>query len=621
MTSILAALLLGSPAHAIPAQFTHQGRLLDAEGAPLDGEATITFRVTDAESGGDTLWEEAITVTLTNGFYAAVLGSDEAGNPLDTEVWGVAPVWLELQLDGEDAMAPRSAINAVPYATLATVAEEVAGGPVDASEIAVGGTPVVNEAGEWVGPTPTVSWSDIEGMPEDFADGVDDDTDTDTDSFAELGTSCLDGDIPVWDSISAVWACDLDQDSLADIACTEGQLIAWGDDATGWVCADDVDTFLTEEDVDAMVADNGYAMASEIFSGSFLDLVDLAPGLADGDDDTQLTPEEVDAIVADNGYAMATDVFSGSYDDLTGVPPDADTLAATACEDGQILVYELATGTWACGDDTDTTLSSPEVRAIVEAVAGLALQAGASVDGSAVLTQSSHGDDAHTHHSATSDGLHITPASVALSGSDTQLVDGEIDLGSAADDALTSTMVQTLTGGGDADTLHTHAASSSGGSGRSGYLGVTSTPRAGDATLEVMENDCAAAYGAARMCRMSQIKNSYPAPRPDTQSWVVLDTTNNPSAGNDGYNMRVAEFGSGYDGISSRDYVILGHEAGFAYNCAKSGTPGLFVTTESPSTSLGYAAYQLHGVSILPSGRLDRVSCDNSFTVACCGPL
>ena len=48
--------------------------------------------------------------------------------------------------------------------------------------------------------------------------------------------------------------------------------------------------------------------------------MDLAPGLADGDDDTQLTPEEVDAIVADNGYAMATDVFSGSYSDLTGTP-------------------------------------------------------------------------------------------------------------------------------------------------------------------------------------------------------------------------------------------------------------------------------------------------------------
>ena len=50
---------------------------------------------------------------------------------------------------------------------MATVAEEVSGGPVDASEIAVGGTPVVNEAGEWVGPAPTVSWSEITDMPAD----------------------------------------------------------------------------------------------------------------------------------------------------------------------------------------------------------------------------------------------------------------------------------------------------------------------------------------------------------------------------------------------------------------------------------------------------------------------
>ena len=75
---------------------------------------------------------------------------------------------------------------------------------------------VVNELGEWVGPAPTVAWSDIEGMPEDFADGIDDDTDTDTDSFAALGTSCLDGDIPVWDSVLVEWVCDMDQDTLAD---------------------------------------------------------------------------------------------------------------------------------------------------------------------------------------------------------------------------------------------------------------------------------------------------------------------------------------------------------------------------------------------------------------------
>ena len=270
MGSLLTTLLLfGAAAHAVPAQFTHQGRLLDADGAPLEDEATITFRVTDSESGGTALWEDEITVLLTNGFYSAVLGASE-DNPLDTDVLSQAPVWLELQLDGEGAMTPRSPIHAVPYATMATVAEEVSGGPVDASEIAVDGTPVVNELGEWVGPAPTVNWSDIEGVPEDFADG------TDTDSFAALGTSCLDGNIPVWESVMGAWVCG-------------------------------IDAVLTEDEVDSMVMDNGYAMASEVFSSSFLDLTDLPDGLEDGDDNTQLTETEVDDMVSDNGYTLATE--------------------------------------------------------------------------------------------------------------------------------------------------------------------------------------------------------------------------------------------------------------------------------------------------------------------------
>jgi polyhydroxyalkanoate synthesis regulator phasin len=289
MRSVLSALcLFASTAHAVPAQFTHQGRLLDADGAPLEDEATIMFRVTDSEVGGTALWEETITTPLTNGFYSAILGASE-DNPLDTDVLSQAPAWLELQLDGEPAMFPRSPIHAVPYATMATVAEEISGGPVDASQIAVDGTPVVNELGEWVGPAPVVSWSDIEGMPEDFADGIDDDTVTDSDSFAALGTSCLDGDIPVWDSVLIEWVCGLD-------------------------------AVLTEDEVDAIVADNGYAMESEVFSSSFLDLVDVPDGLDDGD--SVLTESEVDSMVADNGYAMALDVFSRMFSDLVGIPED-----------------------------------------------------------------------------------------------------------------------------------------------------------------------------------------------------------------------------------------------------------------------------------------------------------
>jgi hypothetical protein len=392
MRSVLTAFcLFASTAHAVPAQFTHQGRLLDADGAPLGDEATIMFRVTDSEVGGTALWEETITTSLTNGFYSAVLGASD-DNPLDTDVLSQAPVWLELQLDGEPAMFPRSPINAVPYATMATVAEELFGGPVDASHIAVDGTPVVNELGEWVGPAPTVNWTDIEGMPEDFADGIDDDTDTDTDSFAALGTSCLDGDIPVWDSVLVEWVCDMDQDTLAGIGCLDGQLIRWSGDAVGWMCADDADTLLTEDEVDAMVSDNGYAMASEVFSGSFLDLVDVAPGLADGDDDTQLTEDEVDAMVSDNGYAMAVDGFGGSFTELTDLPDgledgddNTDTLLDLDCAAGEIAV-QTESG-WACStiaeqldadsdgamvwldcDDTTSTLGSTLLDADCDSV-------------------------------------------------------------------------------------------------------------------------------------------------------------------------------------------------------------------------------------------------------------
>ena len=268
-------ILFSGAAQAVPAQFTHQGRLLGTDGTPLEGTTTLTFRVTNADAGGDILWEEAITVTLNSGFYSAVLGADEDGNPLDAEVFGQAPVWLELQVDGEEAMTPRSPVNAVPYATLATIAEELSGGPVDASEIAVGGTPIVNEAGEWVGPPSTISWTEIEGIPPGFADGIDDDIDTDT--LATLGLSCLDGDIPVWDGVVGSWGCG-------------------------------VDAVLTPEEVDDIVADNGFAMADDLFSGSFLDLSDVPAGLSDGDDNTQLSEDEVDEMVADNGYLTSADL-------------------------------------------------------------------------------------------------------------------------------------------------------------------------------------------------------------------------------------------------------------------------------------------------------------------------
>lgn len=68
-----------------------------------------------------------------------------------------------------------------------------------------------------------------------------------------------------------------------------------------------------------------------------------------------------------------------------------------------------------------------------------------------------HAANPDAHHAANSAGIAIEPVSVDVGG--TRVLDGEVDLGPEADDTLTAAIVRTLTGGGDADALHTHAGS------------------------------------------------------------------------------------------------------------------------------------------------------------------
>jgi len=316
-------LALATPAHAVPAQFTHQGRLLDDAGDPMEGDLDITFRLMDSETDGSVVWEEAITVDLSNGFFSAVLGTLEDDNPLDMDVLAQAPLWLELQIIDAEPMSPRMPVHSVPYASMAGVAEEVAGGPVDASEVAVSGALVIDADGQWVGPAPAVDWSDLIGVPDDFADG------TDTDTLTSLGVSCIDGDVARWDA-------------------------AMGD----WMCSEDWDTFLSGDEVRAHVSESP---------------IDLASGTTMG------------------GASLLTtaDTMAPGWTDLTGIPEDfadgddADSLASTSCGDGEILLFSVSTGSWACGTDTDATLSAPEVQAMVEAMTGLALAAGTTIGGEA----------------------------------------------------------------------------------------------------------------------------------------------------------------------------------------------------------------------------------------------
>ena len=316
-------LFLTTSAHAVPLQMTQQGRLLDPSGAAVTGLHDLTFRIYDEPTGGILLWEEVITEDFVNGYYASVLGSDTVNNPLDSSVLSMYPLYLELELDVNGPMSPRQVINSAPYAQMAGVSESVDGGYVNASEIMVNGTTVVDGNGEWVGQI-SVDWtSQISNIPNDLLDG-DDDT--------RLGESEVEGYITN------------DPIDLASGSSMNGS------------------TLLT---------------TSDTLTPDWSDVQNRPNGLDDGDD--VLSESQVENYVTNSSIDLA----SGSTMNGKAIVSDPG-----GCTDGQIMVFNFSTQAWACGDDTDTTLSSTEMQAMIETMT-LNLQNHPSVNGSQVLTEDS----------------------------------------------------------------------------------------------------------------------------------------------------------------------------------------------------------------------------------------
>ena len=198
---VLPCLLAPALTLAVPLQLAHQGRLLDAEQAPLDGTHDLTFRVYDAPTDGTLLWEETVGEVFQGGFYSTILGADDA-NPLDDGIFATPPLYLELTVDDGDPLLPRQAVNSVPFALRAGTAENLEGGYVDASEVSIDGELVIDADGNWVGPTPPVTWDDLSGVPGGLLDGQDADT--------LAGLSCGDGSVAKYDTDAGLWDCGTD---------------------------------------------------------------------------------------------------------------------------------------------------------------------------------------------------------------------------------------------------------------------------------------------------------------------------------------------------------------------------------------------------------------------------
>ena len=241
------SLLLAVPSLAAPTRLAQQGRVVDSAGGPLEGAHTLGFVLFDAATGGSSLWSEERSVDFEGGYYSLTLGEQV---PLDDAIFDIESAWLEVTIDGE-TLSPRQEIVSVPYALRATAAAHLEGGLVDAAEIAVDGTVVIDAAGNWVGPTPAVGWNDLSGVPADIADG-DQDTNTQL-SNAEVAAAALaEGFVPGPHTTNT--------DTLLDLAltCFQGEIPSWDAGNGLWICVPDLDTQLSETEVDGMVANNGY---------------------------------------------------------------------------------------------------------------------------------------------------------------------------------------------------------------------------------------------------------------------------------------------------------------------------------------------------------------------------
>jgi hypothetical protein len=460
---LILALLSCSPAWAVPTPLTTQGRLMDADGVAVEGTLELTFRLTDAEVGGEVLWSATQTVDFRNGYYAALLGADESSNPLTDEILDQWPVWLEIQVSGQPPMAPRSALSSAPYARLAGRAEEVIGGVVDARSLRVGGVEVVDASGAWVGAPTAVEWGALTSVPGGFADGLDDDqlssiaclegqglvfsgvsgwacgvTTPVSALEAELlaldaGVSALTltcdghtatidtlaGRVGVLESGALVWTADLDavrlrvtalesvpdSDTLAALACGDGELVRWDGALAEWVCAPEVDEALSRTS-DALSSLGVRLTTVEADASALEATVGAHSGLIAAVD--RRLDTAVATLTALDGRigALAAAGFSGSFSDLYDVPMgvsdgDDDSLGALACLTGQGPRWTMSSG-WECADDQTRTDS--EIVAVISSAPALDLRAGATVAGSLVLTATSWLSEAAIDASGADDG-------------------------------------------------------------------------------------------------------------------------------------------------------------------------------------------------------------------------
>ena len=435
LTSLLLSFMLS--ANAVPLQLTQQGRLLDGSGASVTGVHTLTFRVYTDLTGGSVLWSESLSIQFNNGYYATVLGTDTQNNALDSDTLLNYPIYLEVQLDANTPMSPRQAINSAPYAQIAGIAESVEGGSVDADNVSIQGSPVIDSSGTWVGQPVTPLWTNVQGIPSGFADDVDD----------VLSSSQVVQYIENQANLNLANSTTVGGNSIVTSATTLQP--DWNNiqnKPAGFL--DDIDNVLSPNEVESYVESTstlnlnsnttigGAAILTPSSNLNWNNLQNVPTGLNDGDEldildsncssgeivswngsdwtcvsDNTLSPSEVGTYISNNAYDLNSNTTIDGATILTDVDNTLVGLGLS-CQDGDIARYDGALGEWYCDADIDTNtqLSEGQVESFITN-GSIGLASGSTMGGSTLVTTAT---DANTQLSESEVETFITNGSINL---------------------------------------------------------------------------------------------------------------------------------------------------------------------------------------------------------------
>lgn len=110
----------------VPQQINYQGYLTDAAGSPITGAVNIQFKIYNSTTTTTALWTDTYSVTVDNGRFSIILGSDPT-NRIPYSVFNGDTRYLGIKVGADPEMSPRKELVSVGYSFRAN---EAGGGSV-----------------------------------------------------------------------------------------------------------------------------------------------------------------------------------------------------------------------------------------------------------------------------------------------------------------------------------------------------------------------------------------------------------------------------------------------------------------------------------------------------------